>query len=78
MKSRVLALYLLMHEECLKDTEGAVESGYLCRVLKIGWRVRMSLYLNNSEEHIQFFILRLYHFYKKMFFNRHSMFGNLR
>lgn len=57
-----------MHEECLKDTEGTVESGSLWRVLKIGWRVGIFLYLNNSEGHIQFyFILRVYPFLIKNF-----------
>ena len=55
---------------------GTVESGYLWGVMKIEWRVGTSLYLNNSEGHVQFFILRVYHFYNTNF-KRHSMLGNL-
>lgn len=68
-----------MHEECLKDIEGTVDSGYLWRVLKIRWRVGIFLYLNNSEGHIQFFFnIESLSFYNKKIFKRHSMFGNFR
>lgn len=62
-----------MHEECLKGTEGTAESGYLWTVMKIGWRVGIFLYLNNSVGHVQSFILRVYHFCNLKSFMSHSM-----
>lgn len=67
-----------MHEECLKDTEGTVESGNLWRVLKIGWRVGIFLFIQFRRAYTILFYIESVSFYNKNFFKRHSMFGNLR